>query len=316
MDLPSDSEHWHADSAQAWAALHPWTSSMPSHLPFKSTVDSLFDGTSSALVKVADEFHRFIMVTTLARTYWDLRESAYEPGAPYLPTRAVHSQSIDILMSCMNQFFRPLKSGNKQALYPSLGLIVQQMYLIRTSFVLASDDIADYMHLVWARGPRSKEAQEHLEQWAIQHPKKVRLNVYLAAQALSVVRQCPFNNPREPYYAFHSGFILWSMVSVLRSTQRDPRTWSTIEASSTRRRVCQLDWLGPEDASELQTINDWIECGGEHVLRMYGVPEVDTEQGMQQVLQQTADILKRMPVWGIAQNFLNAILRVLHKEDG
>ena len=44
MDLQSSTEHWEAESVEAWAALHPWTDSTQPNHRFKTVIRSFFDG--------------------------------------------------------------------------------------------------------------------------------------------------------------------------------------------------------------------------------------------------------------------------------
>lgn len=318
MDLPCSSDHWEAESTYAWAALHPWTHLLPVTMSFRDTVNKLFDHTGSALEKVKDEYHRSLLVTCLARTCWDMRETMYEPGAHLPSVRQDTNANIKATISILNQFASPLKSSTRVSTPREFEALVHRMYIIRGGDFLTTDEAIDYMYLIWEKRSRARQAQEHLMQWALRHPEKVRMAAYVGAQLLSIARQFPYNHPREPYQVFHGGLVLWIMAGLLlalpsaktaqvRSDNPGPRPNKPL--------VCQLDWLGADDAPEGQALREWIDHGGDYIVRMHGVPHLMSERGPQQVLDQTVSLLRRMPVWGISQPFLNTVLRVLHSDE-
>jgi hypothetical protein len=309
MELPSSSDRWEAESHHAWAALHPWSDFGTPNLSLKSTMQDLFVGESATVTKSLDDDHRTLIMAVLARMLWDVRESAYEISSDLLPSHSLIPQNIDRILSILNQFTRPIKANLNYRSSRALTALVQQTQLRWISYLTVADDICDYLHLIWSGSHRSRESQERLNQWGKQNPAKVRMTTYATAQLLSIVRQYPCNSPNESYHLFHAGFCLWSMAGLLFSESIPEST-----NESSRRPICQLDWLGADDTPEGRTIYEWLRHGGNHVLRIQGVPDLATQQGMQQVLQETADALRRMPVWGIARNFMNAILRVLHPE--
>jgi hypothetical protein len=61
---------------------------------------------------------------------------------------------------------------------------------------------------------------------------------------------------------------------------------------------------------------DWIQFGGSRTVSLHGVPDLCCSRGQMQVLEQTAEILERMQVWGIAHNFLAVILQMIEREEG
>ncbi|KAH8891122.1 hypothetical protein GQ53DRAFT_649314 [Thozetella sp. PMI_491] len=316
MDLPCSVEHWEAETPQAWAALHPWTDKIPHPLAFRPIMASLFDNADSTIERLKDVYHRGLLLAMLARTFWDAREASYEPGDAAFHTTTSTTQRMSEILTIMDKFSRPLTLAT---VYPPREpeSLAQRMYLVRTTRTPNADDPVDYMHLVWTRGPRAQEAKDHLERWAQQYPDKVRLSAYLGAQLLSIARQYPYNHPREPYHVFHGGFILWTMASLLilpSMTGSMAGAPSTSLRSDSEPKVCCLDWLGGNDTAEAQAIRDWIEHGGNYAVKLHGISDVLSEKGLRQILEQTAETLGRMPVWGIAQNFLNAVLRVLHDE--
>lgn len=201
-----------------------------------------------------------------------------------------------------------------------------------------------------------KVAERSLRKWAKADLIRPRRMARVGAQLLAISRLYPYNLPREPYDAFRAGLLLWTMLPLVRSTGTEPGTQLTSEISHddgrdvrtsmpsalhadaspisvanradqgglrglSRRqrgqRVCQLDWLGPDNSDEAQSIRDWIQQGGdEFVLRIHGIADICTQQGSHQILQHTADLLSKLQVWGSSHMYREFILRALCDAEG
>lgn len=305
MELPCSSDRWEAESHQAWAALHPWTDFGPRNISFKATMERLFENGSVTLTEIIDDGHRTILMTMLARAIYDARESGYEayPSPHATPT-------VERLLAIMEQFDRPVEPSSYILSPYALNAVIQQLHIRWGAYILATDNVCDYLHYIWAGAPRADEAQKVLIQWAQRDPAKVRRTALAAGRLFSIIRQYPCNHPWESYHTFHSAMFLWSVAGLFLSESPS----ASVHPSS-RRTVCQLDWLGGDDSPEGLAIHEWVQNGGNHILRMHGVPDLVSSEGMQQLLQELANELRRKPVWGIAQNFLNAVLRILHMHD-
>ncbi|KAF1953347.1 hypothetical protein CC80DRAFT_420478 [Byssothecium circinans] len=310
MDLPCSTAHWQAETAQAWAALHPWT-----HLPPTKSLRSLLESLSISSPKsaeITDACHSHIAAIILARSIWDLRESALEPSALFFPNdnADLRLQRMQAILSTLQRLTSPLVPSANDLIGQDFASLVQRTYIVHSGGILTAEDAVDHMHIVWAKlGTRSQQAREHLLRWASRCPAQVRTTAHKAAQILSVARRYPYNHPNEPYHVFHSGFILWTMLGLLTELPS-----SIPPPGSNHRRIpCRLDWHGAHDTPEALAVNDWVEHGGYgYIVGMDGAPDLVSEMGMRQVLELAADTLKRMRVWGIAQIFLNAVLRALH----
>jgi len=142
--------------------------------------------------------------------------------------------------------------------------------------------------------------------WAEHSAARVREVTYHAAQTLAIIRQFPYNLPLEAFNTFHAGVVLWCMADVL------PR-----QSHSRHGRRIRIDQLEEQEEDGPNAVIDaWIREGGQQVVSLYGVSSLGSDKGRHQVLEQTADVLKGMRVWGIAQNFLKVILELMRMEDG
>ena len=305
-----------------------------------------------AMAKVTDEFHRIIMSTTLLRTVWDHRESMRGPGMPAsLAGPLAHSvfpEKINTVLSVLNELttsaLRPAAQRAHAAVDSHLlggdvcrGLLgsheerefyglVHRARISLVAQIIAADQLSDHLDAEWHRrgtgGRRNAHqvTESRLRAWADANPTQPRRMASVGAQLLAIARLYPCHMPREPYDAFRAGLLLWTMVPLVRAAvaseeavpfNNDNNSSSTEER---RRRVCQLDWLGEEDAPEAQTVREWIEHGGDgFVLRIHGIADICTEQGSRQVLQATSDVLRSMHVWGASKTYRDIVLRALRE---
>lgn len=379
MGLPCSTEHWEAGSAQAWAALHPWTTSVPPSVSFRDTINSLFedersfnelntesghhggDATNasrqSALGKIPDEFHRMLVATTLVRTVWDLRESLNEPALASAGPLAysVFPKSMGAVLSVLDNLttnalvpaaarMHQGYSGRGLATYTERefkGLVLRARVSLIAQ-IIAADGVTDHLSVTWSRQPNGRTASEAAEQrllaWARADPMQPRKLVYVGARLLAISRLYPYHYPREPFDALQGGMLVWTMLRLLRKMSCDPdlslsaasgalgmaTPSSKIGDSAPFRqqqhlvtpRICQLDWLGRDDALEIQATREWIRQGGDgFVLRMHGVSDLSTIEGEKQVLWETAEVLRGMRVWGVSETYLDMIHRALQSGD-
>jgi hypothetical protein len=118
----------------------------------------------------------------------------------------------------------------------------------------------------------------------------------------------PCNHPQEAYNSFHAGVICFVLSTLLAA---DYQAISISESLADTLPVCNLDWQGSPDGPEALAIRDWIENGTPSLVRMRGVPNVFSDRGPRQILQQTADVLSNVSVWGIKHILLNAVRGLL-----
>lgn len=191
--------------------------------------------------------------------------------------------------------------------------------------IVAADQISHHLDTSWLRrgdGARRlphEVAAHTLRAWADADPVQPRRMARVGAQLLAISRLYPYNMPREPYDAFRAGLLLWTMVPLVRASTTMVFHPIPIQQPLLRPlRVCQLDWLGDEDAPEAQVVRDWIEhgsAGGDVVLQIQEVPNICTEQGTRQILQHTSNMLRKLHVWGASETYRDIILRALQGDD-
>ena len=319
MDLPCRIELWEAESPQAWTDLHAGTSGNPPNKPLGESIDSVFEDHGPVLDAFPDHYQRSLLLMVLIRMLWSYREANFEPGARFLPTYAPILETRNFLISRLASFFFPLvKPSGHEASQRMMASQVHEMYLLRYGMIVGNNDLNNYMHLVWAMGPRAKKAWDHIVQWATWHPQKVRECAYASAQALNLARSYRYNHPQEPYNAFHGGLIFWTMARLLKLLQ-SPRGWENPARPATqtpRHPACHLDFLGSTESVEARVIQDWIRRGeGPSILTFHGVPDLLDEKGLKRILELTAEVLQGMQVWGIAQSFLSAVVRIIQAEE-
>ena len=316
MDLPCPVASWDAETPQAWASLHPWSSdSIPHSDSFKVSLNKLLQDPHRFTTETKDNYQRYLMIMTLTRMMWSLKEATTQPGAHFLTPYNSLIQGKRDLLDVINHFdFSPnVLSGS--AAPDHFSACIQQLTLIKLSQILMGDDAWDYLHLIWRPHPKTRSAREYILNWIREKPRTFRAFTLANAQLLTIIRSYPVNHPQEAYNVFHAGMALWAMSKLFPTIQDGSATtvWNPISQS---RPVCNLDWLGSADSLEANTLQDWVEGGDPtHIVRMHGVPDLFAAEGAQQVLQQITSVLNRMAVWGIGRVFMNATLRVMHSVE-
>lgn len=309
MDLPCLLEQWEAETSQAWTACHPWAVAMPRSERFDLCLCHLLQDPAATNVRIKDNYQRYLMVTTLTRMMWSLKEQTTQPGAHLLTPQNALQQGKQDLLDVVNYFSFSPKALQGSVAPEYLAARIQQLALVKLAHILTADDVWDYLHLIWRKHSQVELGQHHVLKWIREKPRSWRAFTVANAQLLSITRLYPDNHPHEAYNVFHAGMAIWVMSTLVRTTDQ-----ATKECQDPL--VCHLDWLGSENAPEALALQDWVENGGnQYVVRIFGVPDLFAVEGAQQVLRQTAEILNRMPVWGIAHTLRNATLRVLHSVE-
>jgi hypothetical protein len=304
MDLPSSAEHWEAESAEAWAALQPWTDRCPKTVSFRSLIRTLFDGTEAAVSKIVDDRHGFIIILTLMRMLWSMKEVEGSPISDLIRDTDRLAESRKHLLEVLDRFL-PLGAALSSAYTRKARTnIVHKAQIVHMAHLYGAGDLMDWLYPLVRGGKAAENVKTRMVRWASQDIARVRRVTYHSAQALALIRQYPYNMPLEAFNAFHAGVVLWCMTDLL------PQDSYGIQGD--RLRLDQL--ASPEDPAS-DPVRTWIRDGGQYVLWLYGVPAFGCEGSRHQILEQTAEILERMRVWGISQNFLKVILGLLEIES-
>ena len=137
-----------------------------------------------------------------------------------------------------------------------------------------------------------------MRQWASEDYRRTRDVAYHCAQLLGLLRHYPNNLPFEAFLTFHAGVVLACVALVLNAGDHTTTFDSTI----------RLDQLDPGNDSITTSHTRWIENGGNTRISLSGVPSLCSFSGRQAVLDQTAYLLKRHQVWGMARNLTKVVL--------
>jgi hypothetical protein len=285
VDIQSSTEHWEASTWQAWAALHPWSDSGPRNLSFSTMIKNVFDRNKDSPKNITEEDHRMAIILTLIRILWSIKEIERNPLSELMQDPSKGETSKKRVLEVLDGFLEsPTESLTLDSGLANLAA-VHRMQTIHIAHLISAGHMMDWLYSVLRGGPESENARSKMELWASRDPARVRDTIYRSAQILSLIRQYPYNQGQEPLNAAVGPNVL-----------------------------C-LDRLESTNDIETVSINAWVQDGGTQVLHLYGVPNLCSKMGRRQVLEQTAAILQRMQVWGIAHNFLDVIRGCIKKEE-
>jgi hypothetical protein len=297
--MPSSQAHWEAESPQAWASLHPWTE-VPRPVAFRDAMRTFFDKSNvDPVSSMTDERHRHIIILTLMRMLWTLKEIKGSPICELVDVDDHQGRDQRNLLGVLDQFRRPGPNNNGPR-ETTLMEVARRYQLIHLAHFFAAGDLMDWLYPLVRGGAEAERAKPPMVKWAKANPSRIRELAYQSAQVLAVIRKYPCNLPLEAFNAFHAGVVLWCMASLLPQDVRP----------QAGRMVIRLDQFAEregDEASNQSDIDSWIREGGPQIVGVFGVPVLASIPGRWQVLEQTADVLRGMRVWGIAQNFLNVI---------
>jgi hypothetical protein len=294
LNLPCSSEHWEAESAHSWATLHPWTSFHPSTPRLRPLIKILFDGTDKPMDKV-DEKHCLIIIVTLLRVLWALTETKMSVINELVETGPDNLRGS--ILKAIDRFTQSPTLLSKACTRVEMTQLVQRVQLVHVAHLYGAGGLMNWLYPFLRNGTEAKNAKVCMNQWAVEDPGRVREVAYHSAQILALARQFPNNMPFEAFVIFHAGVVLSFMSGLLSTNRNIPQVQGL--------RLDHLDSVDDPATSELLV---WIRDGGDRVLSLNGVPSLCTTIGRQQVLDRTAELLKRRHVWGIAENFITVVL--------
>lgn len=312
LDLPCLTKHWKAASSQAWAAIHPWTEQCPRTDSFQSCISRVVEHPASAHSAYDDDYVRFIILTILTRMVWDNKEATTHPAAMHLSTYDSLLEGRVELLEILDDFASPTTGYYPYATAkPSNEFTVQHWLQAGIAHGLAEGVVICDLFgiLLWQDESRAIPARNRIMRWIVANPRYPRALLYTCAQGLMINRLYPCNHPQEAYNIFHCGLICFVLSTLLRA---DYQAMPSSEDTPGPLPVCNLDWQGSPDGPEVLAIRDWIENGTPSRVRMRGVPEVFSHRGPGQILQQTAEVLGNVSVWGIKHVLLNAVRGLIH----
>ncbi|EXJ68489.1 uncharacterized protein A1O5_08282 [Cladophialophora psammophila CBS 110553] len=296
LNLPGSADHWAAESAQAWSSLHPWCKACPPTSRLRPMIRLLFDGTMNPVEKIGDEEHRFIILLTLLRMLWTLKEIRSSPIND-LVTPPCYDDGRRTLVQAIDQMTIPIVAASKNNTRAEMDRLVHRMQLVHISHVYGAGDLMNWLYPYLRHGPEAENARIRMKQWANENAQRTRDVAYHCAQMLALVRYYPSNRSLEPFLTFHAGVVLSCMATLLPEG-------SLLNQNSS----IQLDLLDPGSGEVTNRQTGWVSYGGNEQISLLGVPDLASALGRQQVLDQTALLLKRQRVWGMARNLTKVVL--------
>lgn len=312
LDLPCLSKHWKAASAQAWAAIHPWTEQCPRTDSFQSCFSRVVEHPASAHSEYDDDYVRSIILTVLTRMVWDNKEATTHQAARHLSTYGALLEGRAELLEILDDFASPT-TGYYPCVTtkPSNEFTVQHRLQVGIAHGLAEGVVfCDlFVIMLWDNESRAVHARNRILRWIKENPRNPRALFYTCAQGLMITGLYPCKHPQEALNSFHCGVICFVLSTLLGA---DYQATSTSEGPAGPLAVCNIDWQGTPEGPEALSMRDWIENGTPSLVRMRGVPDVFSDRGPRQILQQTADVLSKASVWGIRHILLNAVRGLLH----
>ncbi|KAH8816699.1 fungal-specific transcription factor domain-containing protein [Xylogone sp. PMI_703] len=310
LALPSPLAMWEAESAHVWMSLHPWTESVPQNLPFRPTIHGLFERSEMGIGKVTDDQHQLIVVITLTRMLWSVKEFEASPINDLVRQTHFLKDSKRHIQEVLDRFLIMQVPTTKTA----LSNFVRKIQMIHMSHLYGAGDLMDWIRPMLRGRKEAEGARRRMIAWGAEDPVRIRSITYHSAQTLAILRRFPHNEPLEAFNVFHAGVVLWCMAGLL--SENRPSNISCAHQEK-HRGVYRIDITTRrgETCAHSQIDEDWIVNGGPQVVSLHGVPDLCCPRGQIQVLEQTAEILERMQVWGISQSFLLVTLQMIQREE-
>lgn len=299
LEMTSSTEHWQAESAHAWAALHPWSENIPPAPKFRALCTNLLEDTDVFIRKIHPDHHRYFILT-LIRMIWSMKEINGSPMASLGGVAAQLNDGTKHLQRIVDRFLHMRIS--LQIVSPLSKKEVADAYreaqMVHISHLHGAGDLMDWLHML-LRDPSSESTRLRMTHWAAQDAMRVREVAYHSSQVLSILRQYQANYPLEPFSVFHAGAALWCVAQVL------PRHSPQINNASLR-----IDKI-PTSEKESFAMKEWVASGSHSHISLFGVPNLASDAGREHVLEQTAGLLKRMTCWSMSQSFLKVIMGLM-----
>ena len=317
LQLPSSEDLWEADSAQAWASLHPSSPLAPLRKGFPTVLGLVFTGRDYENIRsVKDPQHRHFLIVTLARMVWSIKEIQTVPGARLgrFPIDQFQETKRELL-NILEAFRFDMVPALRSKLPSSITGMLRSCLVTHVSYLYAADDLMDWFYPLIRRGHVAARWKTRAAQWASQNPMKVREVAYHSAQILTIARKFPINFPAEVFDTFHAGLYLWLFSGLWRDEQNG--TGLGVGEKFIEIRLDVLQFESSDDGCS-NMVAQWIKDGSATAntrVSIHGVPNLAGLDGPRQILQQVAKLLERMKVWKISQNLLRIVLGLLPETD-
>lgn len=253
-------------------------------------------------MKLNPAHHRYFILT-LIRMIWGLKEMSGSPMSGLAGVTGQLNIGRKHLQDILDRFLHiritlPLCTPLSQR---ELADAYRESQMIHMSHLYGAGDLMDWLYTL-LRDPELESTRIRMTQWAAQDDARVREVAYHSSQVLAILRNFQANYPLEPFTAFHAGAVLWCAAQVL------PRPNRPVNGSFLR-----LDKI-PVNEEEFFAAKEWISSGSTLHVSVFGVPDLTSENGKEQVLEQTGALLRRMTCWSISQNFLKVIMALMVRD--
>lgn len=295
---------WDAESAYAWTSLQLPGPSSTANLRLLPAIGNLFEAKEKAIIALKNERHRLIMIFTLSMMLLCLEESSFILVSGHLGPGLEHPKQR--ILEILDHFSQSPVLLLRTLPRLEVARVVQEMHLVHMTHLHAAGGLMRWINPFLQQVLLSKSSQTashqtaRVLQWGADNPRRVREVAYHCAQILALTRQFPENMCMEAFNTFHAGVILMCMARLLSTSQNIDQSGETL----------RIDYQGDLDDPKSRRISAWVREGGNEVIGVHGAPVLCCRQGWEQVLDETAALLTRRKVWGIAQNLVNVVLTV------
>lgn len=301
LNLPGSNEHWEAENAEAWANLHPWSGEFPPTSPLRPKLGSFFDGSPDPVAGFEDEEHLFITVLMLLRMLFTIKEIRSFP-LDDLAIPIMYEGGRQTLLHAIDKMIVPVVAMTDRYTNPELDRLVYRVLLVHVAHIYGASDLMNWLFPYLRNDTEKDDIKHRMRKWANEDLVRARDVTYHSAQILGLVRYYPSQKPLQSFLIFHAGVVL-SCMSFLLPEGRSPRQASSIP----------LDNLGT-NAMESSQQKQWVDNGTNVNLSLIGVPSLCCTTGRQQILDQTAAMLKQQKTWGIADSLAKVVISLSSRD--
>ena len=300
MTLPCSMKHWDAESAYAWSSLQAMSNSLPANPKLQPVLKGLIDGDREAAESMSNERHRIIVLLSLSRKMWSLREIVLSPVGDIVGNKLEEARQQ--ILDTIDWFWQYPVLMSRSHTRTEIARSVHTMHIVHLAHIHGAGTLMNFYfpflrNCLLHRTQDDGASRALLEHWAAENPRLTRDVAFHCAQILALGRQFPENMSMEPFLVFHAGVLLMSMGLVLPAVQR----WET---------GLRLDHLGSPGDPIMVSISKWIREGGDEVVGLHGVPVLCCETGWKLLLDETAGILGRLRVWKLTQALRKVVLAI------
>lgn len=309
LSLPEDEACWDAASAHAWMSFVPQRSNLDDALTFRVAMRSCFDMSLASTIQLRDPQHLHLIVITLTRFLWSIKELQASPIIDVVPERWPLVSHKVALLEQLDKFSASLSTLRATNDDKELSRQVERTSIIHLCHLYGANDLMDWLPALLRSSGMNKVAKERMKNWALEDPVRLRKVAYHSAQIMAISRDFPFNGPYEPFHVFYAGSALWCIASQLPEPDEDG-------ASHNSEAPILLDRHFMDGDVDHLKVLQWIQEGGmDTLVGLYGVPVLGGQSSCVQALEETIRILHNMRRWDLSTAFVNVLRQLLRAES-